>query len=167
MVYPSFHIIRADSRLACAQPSETSLQANAVSHWLGASLVSALYHVAYTFFSPWELNSIYHGLHASTGIGTNPVVIYFRHHIFRHDGHPPRVRHCRRQTPKTWTCINHLLCGIKCIIWLPYFPTAPTQINDGIYNEEINLVCDRDFHYMELCLGDNCEVQNKSLYAVN
>ena len=60
---PSFELMmtqfvdlhRADSRLAPSQ-WETSLQSNAVSHWLGANLESALAYIRYHIFTN---NSIY------------------------------------------------------------------------------------------------------------
>ena len=45
-----YYYPRADSRLAPSQ-LETLLQSNAVSHWLGANLESALYSLAYL---PWQ-----------------------------------------------------------------------------------------------------------------
>ena len=44
---------RADSRLAPSQ-WETSLQSNAVSHWLGANLETALHFTHMIGISPWE-----------------------------------------------------------------------------------------------------------------
>ena len=47
------YIIRADSRSPPSQ-WEMSLQSNAVSHWLGANLESAMYHALHKQTSPWS-----------------------------------------------------------------------------------------------------------------
>ena len=50
-----------------------------------------------------------------------------------------------------------------CLIFL----SPATQISDHVYNEELYVVCDRDFHYVELCLDNNCTDRNNSLYGLN
>ena len=50
-------LIQADSRFVSSQ-WETSLQSNAASHWLNASLESALWFVSYPstyLIGPWEI----------------------------------------------------------------------------------------------------------------
>ena len=58
MSVQNLHYHRADSRLVPSQ-WEMSLQNNTVSHWLGATLESALYHFFHWWYGTWWVPSHY------------------------------------------------------------------------------------------------------------
>ena len=76
--FNAIHAHRADSRFAPSQ-WETSLQSNAVSHWLGTNLESVLTHVAGGQISPGlNISKNFHLLHIQNFIFFNTDCIWFK-----------------------------------------------------------------------------------------